>query len=131
MSKAPLPNKTPALRVVPMPSEINDRGTIFGGWLMSQMDLACFTKAVKCTRGWVTTVAANSVVFESPVFVGDVVNIYVDIIRIGTTSLTLGLEVYSERLNENMESYRVARGEMVFVAIDENYKPRPIPPENE
>lgn len=127
MSKAPLPDKRPALRVVPMPSEINDRGTIFGGWLMAQMDLACFTEAVKRTRGQVTTVAVNAITFESPVFVGDIVNIYVDIIRVGKTSLTLGLEIFSERLNENMESYRVAHGEMVFVAIDENHKPRQIP----
>ncbi|MDR1529880.1 MAG: acyl-CoA thioesterase [Burkholderiales bacterium] len=129
-NQVPLPSgRAPALRVVPMPSNTNQHGLIFGGWLMAQMDIACFTRAVERTKGLVATVAVNNIVFKAPIHVGDIVNIYVEIVRVGNTSLTLSLEVYSERPFDNMKTYHIASGEMVFVAIDENQRPRPIPPE--
>jgi acyl-CoA thioesterase YciA len=124
-----LPSCSPSLRVVPMPSDINHHGVIFGGWLLSQIDTACAIPAATRASGYVATVAINALAFESPVYAGDLVSIYTDIVRIGHTSMTIRIEVYTQRNVENPEYYRVATGEWVFVAVDENNRPRPIPPE--
>src|SRR4051812_37778753 len=96
MTGLPL-GKQPALRVVPMPADANSSGDIFGGWVMAQVDIAGSIPAILASKGRVATVAVNSFVFRQPVMVGDVVSLYADIIRIGRTSITVGVEVYSQR----------------------------------
>ena len=92
-----LPEGQPILRTVPMPSDTNHAGDIFGGWIMSQVDLAGSIPAIRRARGRVATVAVNSFVFKQPVFVGDIVSFYADIIKIGHTSITVDVSVYAPR----------------------------------
>ncbi len=92
-----LPEGQPVLRTVPMPSDTNYAGDIFGGWLMSQVDMAGSIPAIRCARGRVATVAVNSFVFKQPVFVGDLVSLYADVIRVGHTSVTVNVAVYVQR----------------------------------
>ena len=89
--------KHAALRVVPMPADANHNGDIFGGWIMSQVDIAGGTVAGRVARGRVATVAVNSFVFKQPVQIGDLVSFYADIVRVGNTSVTVNVEVYAER----------------------------------
>src|SRR5712691_11709648 len=84
--------KEPTLRLVPMPADSNSSGDIFGGWVMSQVDIAGSIPAIRRARGRVATVAVNSFVFKQPVFVGDLVSLYAEIVRIGRTSLTVDVE---------------------------------------
>src|SRR6184192_3343274 len=95
--QAQLPDEQPALRVVPMPSDANQHGDIFGGWVMSQVDVAGAVPAARRARGRVATVAVNSFVFKQPVLVGDLVSFYAEITRIGRTSITVDVEVYAQR----------------------------------
>src|SRR5580765_2665116 len=87
----------PVLRIVPMPADTNAHGTIFGGWVMAQVDLAGSVPAVERARGAVVTVAVNSFRFQEPVFVGDLVSFYARVCRVGRTSITVDVEVYSQR----------------------------------
>ncbi|MDR0771359.1 MAG: acyl-CoA thioesterase [Burkholderiales bacterium] len=125
-----LPSYPPSLRVVTMPSDINHHGVIFGGWLLAQIDAACFIPAATRACGYVASVAINAMTFESPVHSGDLVSIYTNIVRVGRTSMTIHVEVYTQRNVEKPEYHRVATGEWVFVAVDENHRPRPIPQES-
>src|SRR5437764_6764684 len=84
-----LPGQEPALRVVPMPADANQHGDIFGGWVMSQVDIAGGVVAARRARGRVATVAVNSFVFREPVLIGDVVSFYAEILRVGRTSITV------------------------------------------
>src|SRR3954453_7597219 len=84
------------LRVIPMPADANHTGDIFGGWIMAQVDLAGAVPAMRVARGRVATVAVNSFVFKQPVFVGDIVSLYADIVRTGRTSITVSVEVYAQ-----------------------------------
>jgi acyl-CoA thioesterase YciA len=93
----PLPEGQPILRMVPMPSDTNYANDIFGGWIMSQVDIAGSIPAIRRARGRVATVAVNSFVFKQPVFVGDIVSFYADIIKIGRTSITVDVSVYAQR----------------------------------
>ena len=95
--------KQPALRVMPMPADANQNGDIFGGWIMSQVDIAGGTVAGKTARGRVATVAVKEFVFKQPVQIGDVLSFYVDLVRIGNTSITVNVEVYAERPMATME----------------------------
>ena len=92
-----LPDKQPALRVMPMPADANQNGDIFGGWIMAQVDIAGSVLAARHARGRVATVAVNSFQFKQPVFIGDVLSFYTDLVRIGNTSITVTVEVYAER----------------------------------
>ena len=92
-----LPDRQPALRVVPMPADANQNGDIFGGWVMSQVDIAGSIPASRRARGRVATVAVNSFVFREPVLIGDLVSFYADITREGRTSITVAVEVYAPR----------------------------------
>src|SRR6202795_3491280 len=92
-----LPDKQPALRVVPMPADSNYHGDIFGGWIMSQVDIAGSVPASRRARGRIATVAVNSFVFKEPVMIGDLVSFYADITREGRTSITVAVEVYAQR----------------------------------
>src|SRR5688500_15365719 len=122
----------PVLRLVPMPNDTNYAGDVFGGWIMAQVDIAGSLPAIRQARGRVVTVAVNSFVFKQPVFVGDVVSFYANIVRIGRTSITVDVAVYSQRgwRQGNKEiCCKVTEAVLTYVAVDENRKPRVVPTE--
>lgn len=131
MSEAPttLPKREPTLRMAAMPSDANYTGDIFGGWLMGQVDIAGSIPAVHRARGRVATVAVNSFVFKHPIFVGDVVSFYTKIVKVGTTSITVDVEVYVQRDPENPTCMKVTEATLTYVAVSEDRRPRPLPPE--
>src|ERR1019366_398473 len=90
-------DREPTLRVVPMPADANFSGDIFGGWVMSHVDIAGSIPATRRARGRVATVAVNSFVFRQPVMVGDVVSFYAQVVKVGRTSITVSVEVYAQR----------------------------------
>ena len=112
-------DKEPTLRIVPMPSDTNYAGSIFGGWIMSHTDIAGSIPAVRYSRGHVVTVAVNQFEFHHPVHVGDVVSFYAEIVRIGRTSITVKVEVYAERNPASVECIKVTEAILTYVAIDE------------
>lgn len=125
-----LPNKQPVLRTIPMPSNTNSAGDIFGGWIMSQVDMAGTIPAIRRANGRVVTIAVNSFVFKQPVFVGDVVSLYADILKVGRTSITIGVEVYAQRgLREGAREVciKVTEAVLTYVAVDNEGKPRAVP----
>ena len=122
-------DKQPALRVVPMPSDVNFVGDIFGGWIMSQVDIAGAIPAIRRARGRVATVAVNAFSFKQPVFVGDLVSLYAEIVRVGRTSITVEVEVFAQRSPLDIECVKVTEATLTYVAVDENRKPRAVPPE--
>ncbi len=117
-----------AIRTLAMPADTNPRGDIFGGWLLGQMDLAGGITAWSRANGRVATVGIESVRFLHPVNVGDVVNIYAEVVRIGTTSLTIKVDVWVERRSQLHRLVKVTEGMFIFVAIDEKSQKRPVPP---
>ena len=121
--------KIPALRVVPMPADANHNGDIFGGWIMSQVDVAGGTVAGRLARGRVATVSVNSFLFKQPVQIGDVLSFYADVVRVGTTSITVNVEVYAQRRPGLTDVVKVTEATFTYVAIDERGRPRPVPPE--
>ena len=118
--------KEPTLRVVPMPADENQAGDIFGGWIMSQVDIAGSIAAVRIARGRVATVAVNSFQFREPVLVGDLVSFYAEVVRVGRTSITVNVEVYARRRPEREEVVKVTEATLTYVAIDENRQPRVV-----
>lgn len=120
--------REPMLRVVPMPSDVNSSGDIFGGWIMSQVDIAGAIPAIRLARGRVATVAVNSFVFKQPVMIGDLVSFYADVARVGRTSITVNVEVYAERGLERAV-VKVTEATLTYVAVGEDRKPRPVQPE--
>ena len=119
------------LRTMAMPADTNPNGDIFGGWILSQMDIAGGILAKEVSAGRSVTVAVNGMKFIHPVQVGDVVCCYGDVVRVGTTSITLHLEVWVKpilRAGECDGRFKVTEAEFVFVAIDEHGKKRPIHP---
>lgn len=120
-------DKQPTIRVVAMPKDANAGGSIFGGWIMSQIDLAAAILALDRAKGRVATVAVNSMEFHEPVFIGDVLSCYADIVKTGRTSITVKVEVYSERNPANKETVKVTEAELTYVALDVNRKPRKLP----
>ena len=122
-----LRDKRPALLVVAMPADTNSRGDIFGGWLMSQMDLAGAVRAMELSRKDVATRFAETT-FEKPIYVGERVSFYAEIVKIGRTSVTIDIQAWTKR--RDTHSYeKVATGSYVYVAIDENKKAVPIQPD--
>ena len=119
--------KHATLRVVPMPADANQNGDIFGGWIMSQVDIAGGTVAGRVARGRVATVAVKEFVFKQPVQIGDVVSFYVELERIGTTSITVTVEVYAERRPEEPKTVKVTEATLTYVAIDRDGRPRTVP----
>jgi len=118
----------PMLRIIPMPADTNANGTIFGGWVMSHVDLAGSVPAVKRAAGPVVTVAVNSFSFQAPVFVGDLVSFYARVFKTGRSSITIDVEVFAQRgRGAGTEVVRVTEAQLTYVAIDENHKPRPLP----
>ena len=115
------------LRVMPMPADANGNGDIFGGWIMAQVDIAGAVQPVRIARGRVTTVAVNHFTFKQPVSVGDLLSFYSRIERIGTTSITVHVEVYAERNPATPEVVKVTEASLTYVAIDANGRPRAVP----
>ena len=114
-----------AARVLAMPPHANPMGTIFGGWLLSFMDSAGGMTATKLARGPVVTAAVSAIAFLQPVRVGDAVCCYTDVVRIGTSSITLAIEVWVLRQGQGPRG-KVTDAEFTFVAVDEAGKPRPV-----
>jgi acyl-CoA thioesterase YciA len=125
-----LPQREPTIRVAAMPSDANYTGDIFGGWLMGQVDIAGSIPAVHRAKGRVATIAVNSFVFKQPIFVGDVVSFYTKIIKTGTTSVTVDVEVYVQRDPANPKCHKVTEATLTYVAVGEDRKPRPLPLED-
>lgn len=125
------PDRIPTLRVVPMPADSNMHGDVFGGWIMSQVDIAGGITASRRANGRVATVAVNSFLFKQPVYVGDVVTFYTEVIRVGNSSITVRVEVFAERVRQRGEIIKVTEATLSFVAIGPDKKPRPVPPEGE
>jgi len=123
-----LPQREPTLRVVAMPSDANYAGDIFGGWLMGQVDIAGSIPALHRARGRVVTVAVNSFQFKQPVFVGDIVSFYAEIIKTGRTSITVDVAVYSQRDPAKPTCVKVTEATLTYVAVSEDRKPREVPP---
>jgi acyl-CoA thioesterase YciA len=111
-----------------MPGDANAAGDIFGGWVMAQMDLACGIRAAERAKGRVVTAAVKEMFFAKPMKVGDTLSVYIDITKVGRTSMTLEVEAWAQRyLSDVME--KVTHAEFVMVALDQNGKPTPVPPE--
>lgn len=119
----------PAVRTLAMPADTNPSGDIFGGWILAQMDIAAGTVAFARAKGRVATVAVEAMTFHQPVFVGDVVSCYAQVIRVGRTSMTLLVETWARR-GRTGEEIKVTEGRFTCVAIDDNRKPRPVPAED-
>jgi len=120
--------KIPELRVMPMPADANVYGDVFGGWIMAQVDIAGSLQAIRRSNGRVATIAVNSFVFKQPVFVGDLLSFYAEIVKVGNTSITVNVEVYAERNRLQAVTVKVTEATLTYVATDENRKPRSIPP---
>ncbi len=115
------------IRTLAMPADTNPAGDIFGGWVMSQMDIAGAIAAVERSKGRVVTVAVEAMTFIAPVKVGDVLCVYAEIERVGTTSITVGLEAWVRR-NRLADRTKVTDARFVYVSLDENGQKRAIPP---
>lgn len=122
------PGKMPELRVMPAPADANVYGDVFGGWIMSQVDIAGSLPATRRANGRVATIAVNSFVFKNPVFVGDLLSFYADIIKVGNTSITVQVEVYAERNRLQADIVKVTEATLTYVATGPDRKPRPVPP---
>lgn len=125
MSEIPPPIEQLTLRIVAMPRDTNPHGDIFGGWLVSIMDMAGGTVAIHTSKGRAVLAAINKMSFLRPVFVGDEVSCYAHVEKIGTTSMQICVEAWVRR-PKNGDIHKVTEGIFTFVAIDENRKPRPI-----
>lgn len=122
---ASVPKGEVMIQTLAMPCDTNPNGDVFGGWLVSQMDLAAGVMAKRVSQGRAVTVAIHSMAFLKPVQVGDVVSCYVHLQAVGRTSMTLAVAVWVEDLIKNERS-QVTEGTFVFVAVDMNGKPRPV-----
>lgn len=118
-----LPAGQPTTRVLAMPTDTNASGDIFGGWIMSQVDIAASIAAHRRAQTRTVTVAVNSFQFKKPVYVGDLISTYAKIEKVGTTSLTVFVEVYAERGRQKTEVVKVTEATLTFVAIDDEGKP--------
>ena len=118
--------RDPTLRVVPMPADASHTGDIFGGWIMSQVDLAGSVPAMRLAKGRVATVAVNSFLFKKPVFVGDLVSFYADVVSVGRTSITVNVEVYAQRRPDEQICVKVTEATLTYVAVDNNRRPRAV-----
>jgi acyl-CoA thioesterase YciA len=125
-SEAEFPRTLPLVRVIAMPADANPNGDIFGGWLLAQMDLAGGSLATQRCRGRCATVAVDGMVFHEPVFVGDEVSFYGELIRTGRTSMTVRVEAWRRHLPSD-ETRKVTEAIFTYVAIGEDRRPRRLP----
>ena len=121
-------DQQPVLRMMPMPSDANIHGDVFGGWIMSQVDIAGSIPATHRANGRVATVAVNSFLFKHPVFVGDLLSFYAEVEKVGRTSVTVRVEVFAQRNRLDIEVVRVTEATLTYVATDDQRQPRPLPP---
>lgn len=129
MPEAEKPNGDLTIRTQAMPGDANAAGDIFGGWVMAQMDLACGIRAAERAKGRVVTAAVKEMAFAMPVKIGDTLCVYTEVQSVGRTSMTLKLEVWAQRyLTDTME--KVTDAIFIMVALDENGRPTPVPPES-
>jgi acyl-CoA thioesterase YciA len=119
-------DRDPAIRVIMMPKDTNALGTIFGGIILSYIDQAGAVEAHRLTTGRLVTVAMREVVFHEPVFVGDLVSLYADVLRIGKTSITVKVVVESERRTPVRQVVKVTQAEVIYVHVDKKNQPQPI-----
>ena len=117
----------PILRVVPRPGDINANGHIFGGWILSQMDIAAGIVASRRAQGPVATVAIEAMEFIAPILLHDIISVYARIERTGRTSMGIRIEVVADR-DRGTRQVKVTEGLFTFVALDEDAHPRPLPP---
>jgi acyl-CoA thioesterase YciA len=115
-----------SIRTVAMPADANPAGDIFGGWLLSQMDVAGGIIAQRIALGRTATVAVDAMTFHQPVFVGDILSCYAAVSRIGRTSIAVRVEAWAERRNSTVR-VKVTEGTFTYVAIDEHRRPRVVP----
>ena len=115
----------PILRIVPGPSDINANGHIFGGWVLSQMDIAAGIVAAREAQGPVATVAIDAMAFIAPILLRDLVSVYAKVERVGRTSIAIRIDVVATR-DRGTTEVKVTEGLFTFVALDENHQPRPI-----
>jgi len=123
-------NKIPVIRLPAMPSDLNEGGTVFGGWIMSQVDIAGSIPAAERAKGAVVTRAVDSFEFKKPVFSGDLISCYAEVVSVGRTSITVHVEVYAQHMEKGVVSTMpVTEASLVYVAVDEHGRPRAIPEE--
>lgn len=122
------PVREPILRVVPGPTDINANGHIFGGWVLSQMDIAGGIAASRRSNGAVATVAIEGMQFITPIHVRDVISVYAEVERVGRTSMGVRIEVIATR-DRGATEVKVTEGLFTFVALDEQYRPRQVDPQ--
>ncbi|TXI78405.1 MAG: acyl-CoA thioesterase [Flavobacteriales bacterium] len=122
-----LPQGQPALRVMPMPADVNQNGDVFGGWIMAQVDVAGAIPAMRRARGRVATVSVNSFLFKQPVSVGDVVSFYAEIVETGRTSIKVNVEVYAQRNPTDPVTVKVTEATLTYVAITQQGVKRELP----
>lgn len=116
------------MRIPARPNDTNTTGDIFGGWIMSQIDIAGSIIANRRARGRTVTVAVNTIQFRQPVNVGDLISIYAHISKVGNTSITVEAEVFAERNPENPEIIKVTDATLTYVAVDQHGNSRPVDP---
>ena len=121
----PEPRGEPILRVVPGPDNINANGHIFGGWVLSQMDIAAGIVASREADGPVATVAIEGMAFIAPILLRDLVSVYARVERVGRTSIAIRIDVIASR-NRGTSEVKVTEGVFTFVALDQNHQPRPV-----
>jgi acyl-CoA thioesterase YciA len=119
------PDKDPILRVVPGPGDINANGHIFGGWILSQMDIAAGIVASRRADGPVATVAIEKMEFIAPIHLRDLISVYAHVERVGRTSMGVRIEVIATR-DRGATNVKVTEGLFTFVALDEQHRPRPV-----
>lgn len=124
----PPPERHATLRVMPLPADANIHGDVFGGWIMAQVDIAGSVPATRRAGGRVATVAVNAFTFRQPVFVGDLLSFYAEIIKTGRTSITVSVEVYAERQRMALQVVKVTEATLTYVATDEQRQRRLLPP---
>ena len=122
-----LDHKNPVLRVVPGPSDINANGHIFGGWVLSQMDIAAGIVASRRANGSVATIAIERMEFIAPIHLRDVISVFAEVELVGRTSMAIRIEVIATR-DRGASDIKVTEGLFTFVALDEQHRPRPVDP---
>jgi acyl-CoA thioesterase YciA len=123
---AAMPEGNPSLRTIAMPADANPDGDIFGGWIMSQMDISSGVFAAHVAKGRVVTVAVDAMTFHKPVYIGDDVSCYCSVAKRGNTSITVHVEAWVRRHHSDTVA-KVTQGMFTFVAVDGNGKPKPLP----
>ena len=118
--------KQPSIRLVMMPRDTNAMGTIFGGVILSHIDLAAATEAHLANPGRLVTVAMEKVEFRQPVFVGDLVSFFTETRRVGRTSITVGVSVWAQRARDRRHFVHVTEAQVTLVAVDEELRPTPV-----